>query len=83
VRRLKGDLEGALGDFDHAISMKPYDSYIMNNRGVARRKKGDLEGALRDFSEAVRIKPDNANAVINCDGVRKALSDRSKTDHGG
>jgi len=64
TRQVKGDLVGALQDFDEAIRVKPdyVDGFI--DRGKARQAKGDLDGALQDYTEAIRLKPDDAHAFI-------------------
>ena len=37
ARQQKGDIEGAMADFDAAIQCSPGRAYVYNNRGVARR----------------------------------------------
>ena len=56
ARQQKGDIEGAMADFDAAIQCSPGRAYVYNNRGVARRTQGDMDGALADFIEAIRLK---------------------------
>lgn len=58
--REKGDLEGALEDYNDAIRLDPNSAATFLSRGLARKEKGDLEGALRDFDQAVRIDRDYA-----------------------
>jgi len=58
ARRAKGDIEGALEDYNKAIQLKPDFANAFNNRGAARRAKGDIESALEDYNEAIRLKPD-------------------------
>ena len=66
----KGDLEGALQDYNQAIRLKPNFADAFVCRGIVRRRdedeaNGDLEGALRDLTEALRLKPDHAGAFYN------------------
>jgi tetratricopeptide (TPR) repeat protein len=55
VRSAKGDLEGALKDYDEAVRLAPGDALALNNRASARQAKGDAKGALEDYSEAIRL----------------------------
>jgi tetratricopeptide (TPR) repeat protein len=65
ARDAKGDLEGAIADYNEAIHLKPDFADAFNNRGNARRAKGDVEGALEDYDEAIRLKPDDAMGFYN------------------
>ena len=66
----KGDLDGALKDFDEAIRLDPDFAAAYNNRGAARYDEGDLDGALKDFDEAIRLDPDYATAYAHRGFVR-------------
>jgi len=61
----KGDVEGALQDYNEAIRLNPEYAEAYNHRGVARYAKGDMEGALQDYNEAIRLKPDYVKALNN------------------
>jgi tetratricopeptide (TPR) repeat protein len=76
ARKAKGDLDGALSDYDEAIRLKPDYTVAFNNRGIARQEKGDLSGALSDYDEAIRLKPDYAVAFNNRGAARQAKGDR-------
>ena len=56
ARQDKGDLEGAIADYNEAIRLQPDDAINFCNRGIARKAKGDLEGAMADFEQAARLK---------------------------
>ena len=56
VRSAKGDLEGAIKDYNEAIRLKPDDAVVLNNRGNARLAKGDSRGAAEDFRKAQHLK---------------------------
>jgi len=55
ARHNKGNLEGAIQDYNEAIRLKP-DAIAFNDRGVARNNKGDREGANEDFERAKRLR---------------------------
>ena len=75
VKRLQGDLDGALADFNKAVELKPDFAAAWNNRGLAKQTKGDWAGALADFSRAIEIKPELAAAYNNRGEVRRAKGD--------
>jgi len=75
VRRLKGDVEGALQDYTEAIRLKPDHAIAYNNRSVARLVNGDADGALEDCNEAIRLKPDYAYAYDSRGNARRDQGD--------
>jgi tetratricopeptide (TPR) repeat protein len=62
-RLRKGDLDGAIADYDKALLLKPNDVRALINRGGARARRGDLGGSLADFELAISIEPNNAAAL--------------------
>jgi tetratricopeptide (TPR) repeat protein len=75
ARQAKGDLEGALQDYNTAILLKPDDALAYYNRGIARQAKGDLEGELHDYNMAIRLNPDYASAYNNRGVARQDKGD--------
>jgi len=61
----KGDIDGAIRDYDIAIGLNPNDLFAFNNRANAWRDKGDLDRALADYGAAIAIDRDYAAAYIN------------------
>ncbi len=57
ARYLKGDLDGALADYDQALAADPKVAGVYVKRGGARRAKGDLNGALADYDQAYDLDP--------------------------
>ncbi len=53
----RGDVEGAIAEFQEAIRLYPYDAMIHSNLGLALQKKGDRDGAIAQYREAIRLKP--------------------------
>ena len=74
----KGDLDGALKDYDAALGLNPGDFFAFNNRANVRRDKGDIPGAVADYSEAVRLEPAYAAAYVNRGLVQERLGDLDK-----
>ncbi|MCA1818395.1 MAG: hypothetical protein LC746_18795, partial [Acidobacteria bacterium] len=72
-RRVRGDLDGALSDYDKAVAADPRSAEIYVKRGGVRRAKGDLDGALSDFDAAYALDP---RSVQNDRFVAQAFSDR-------
>jgi len=65
ARYHKGDLEGALADYNQALRLRPDDPATLNNRGLALADKGDFDGALADYNQALGLRPDDPDAFIN------------------
>src|SRR5215467_6407321 len=56
-RYRKGDFDGAISDYDAAITFNPRWAVAYNMRGSARYGKGDLDGSIADFTTAIEINP--------------------------
>lgn len=61
-RLQKGDLKGALEDYDEVVKLEPKnpDNYI--NRGIVKEKLKDLPGAAIDFAKAIELDEKNQKA---------------------
>lgn len=60
LREPKGDVEGALSDYDLAIELAPNARGMeagYNNRSVIRLSRGDTDGARADIDNAIRLNP--------------------------
>ncbi len=75
IRRTRGDLNGALADYDSAIRWNPESHAAYTNRGIVRQAKGDLNGALADYTRAIRFNPEDGRAYANRGTVRQAAGD--------
>src|SRR6266852_7399216 len=53
----KGDIAGAIVEYNRALTIDPKlaDAYL--NRGKARRAGGDLDGAIGDFETVWELEP--------------------------
>jgi len=75
AKRARGDLAGAVADYDRAIELKPDWAAAYGNRGIAKQARGDLTGALADFDRAIELKPGCAEAYYNRGSVKRARAD--------
>ena len=62
AKRAKGDLDGALKDYDLALAIDPNYAFGYNLRSSARRAKDDLDGALADYNRAIELDPQYVEA---------------------
>ena len=62
AKKAKGDLDGAITDYDKAIALIPDNASAYIIRGAAKKAKGDIDGAITDYDKAIALKPDDASA---------------------
>jgi tetratricopeptide (TPR) repeat protein len=74
-RSKRGDLAGAMEDFDEAIRLNPDFARAYNNRGNARSDLGDRRRALEDYDRALELAPEFALAHYNRGYVAGELGD--------
>ncbi len=58
------NLEGAVDEFQRALSLKPYDPYILRDLGQAYLKKSDLNSAIQYLSQASLMNPRDSTAAF-------------------
>jgi len=58
----KGDLDGAIADYNHAIEIDPKLSAAYVERGYVKQDKGDLDGAIADYTRAIELDPNYSYA---------------------
>ena len=71
----KGDLDGALADFNRAIEVNPKDDAAYYNRAQAKRLKNDSAGAIADYTRAIELGSKNPAAYNNRGNVRAENND--------
>ena len=67
--KLKGDLEGALAQYETAARIDPSQPMTYFNLGVVHRARGYLEPALRAYEYAIVLDPNYAAAYQNLAAV--------------
>ncbi len=75
ARYRKGDVDGAIADYELAIQINPGLAAAYLNRGNTRYGKGDRDGALADWNHALRIDPRHYQAYNNRGVLRADLLD--------
>jgi tetratricopeptide (TPR) repeat protein len=74
-RQQKGDLDGALADYNQAITMDPHNVEALSRRALAERDKGNWDAALADFNSVLAYAPDDADAYSNRGYVKQTKGD--------
>src|SRR5215472_7663755 len=74
-RYKKGDLDGAISDFDAALTFDPRLAVAYNMRGCARYHKQDLDGSIADYTRAIEINPHLVAAYNNRGNARNDKGD--------
>ncbi|MEI6702989.1 MAG: tetratricopeptide repeat protein [Deltaproteobacteria bacterium] len=73
----KGDIGGAIREYQRVIAIKPNDAKAHNNLGLALAAIGVLDGAIREYQLALSINP-NFPEAHNCLG--NALAKKGDLD---
>jgi tetratricopeptide (TPR) repeat protein len=83
-RLQKGDLKGALDDYNEVIRLEPQDPENYLNRCVVKEKMQDHAGALADYSHALKLDEKNpkawacrGNIVSKLGNYKEAIEDYS------
>ncbi|MBN1827447.1 MAG: tetratricopeptide repeat protein [Candidatus Eisenbacteria bacterium] len=65
----RGDLGGALAQYDRALERNPDDPDVWNNRGLVLEAMGEEEEARYAYERVLRVAPDHAKARANLAGI--------------
>ncbi len=81
-RAWRGDFDGAIVQFNQAITASPQSGLAYLNRGLAYERKGNRARALADLDRAVRQAPNSARAYYNRSLLlrRQGQKDRADAD---
>ncbi len=74
-RSSRGNLKGAMADFNRAIALDPNFASALANRGSAKHIEGDSAGALADLDRACGLEKDSAQIWFNRGLVRGQTGD--------
>jgi tetratricopeptide (TPR) repeat protein len=80
----QGDIEGAMANFQNAISLYPHSVQVYTERANFRlHQLRDLPGALEDYTQAIYINPYNAVYYFWRSQIYQALGNQQKAieDH--
>jgi tetratricopeptide (TPR) repeat protein len=77
----RGDVGGAIADYDRAIELDPKFVDAYNDRASAREIKGDLTGALADYRRAIEINPNSSLAYFHRACIHYELRDFTAAAH--
>jgi len=82
MRAWQGDLDGAIANFDRAITLSPRDATAYLNRGLALQRKGEFSRAAADLDRAVRYAPSEARGHYYRSLLlsQRGEADRAKAD---
>ncbi len=58
------NLEGAVNEFQKALSLKPHDPYVLRDLGQTYLLKNDLNSAIQYLSQASLMNPRDSNAAF-------------------
>lgn len=72
----QGNIDGAIAEYDNALSLKPDETLARYHRGYARRLRGDFDHAIDDFTAAIRNDPVFAEAIFNRGLAYRAKGER-------
>ena len=75
VKESKGNLNGAMIDYNHAIELNPKDALAYFNRGNAKIRKGELEEAMTDYNRAIELNPQYTQAYYNRGNAKRDKGD--------
>ena len=71
-----GDFQGAMADYDRAISIEPNAQMFYYYRAKAKVKMGDNDEAINDCNRAISLYPKYAQVYHTRGNARSALNDR-------
>jgi len=73
-----GDMDGALAEFNLALTLDPENVNVHNSLGVCHGVRGDLEMALGAFQVAMGIDPSEIMAIYNTGYIHLMQGDYAK-----
>ena len=74
----KGDLDGALADYDRAIALRPALAEAIRERGALHSRRLELDQALEDYTRYLEVKPESPAALAQRGHVWRYKGDTQK-----
>jgi len=71
----RGDLKGAMEDFNKSIERNPRHSKSFYNRGIVKSEFGDILGAIQDFNKTIELDPNDRRVYVNRGVAKGKLQD--------
>ena len=62
MKQKRGDLDGAIAEYNLAIEQDKQNSENYDKRASIKAEKGDAEGAIADYTRAIELGPNDTNA---------------------
>ena len=72
-----GDFQGAINDYNIAISLNPNFANAFNNRGLSKLNLEDYNGAISDFNQAIDLNRGNDKSLNKA----RALNNKGLANH--
>ncbi len=69
------DYDGAIADFNTALTNSPNEATVYSNRGRAKTLKGELKEAMVDFNKSIELNPSHYSAYLNRAVARQIMGD--------
>ncbi|MEI7939047.1 MAG: tetratricopeptide repeat protein [Verrucomicrobiota bacterium] len=77
----RGQIDGAISQYQQSLRLKSDDALVCNNLGVALDKKGQTEDAISQYREVIRLEPDRpfphynlGNALLKKGQIDEAIT---------
>jgi tetratricopeptide (TPR) repeat protein len=76
IRQQTDDPEGALGCYEQALQLQPWNISALANRGEILFNKGELLDAFRDFQRVIELDPEDKNrSTLRAKAIVVAMQD--------
>ncbi|HTP90414.1 MAG TPA: tetratricopeptide repeat protein [Xanthobacteraceae bacterium] len=80
VLRARGDSDGAIADYDQALTLLRDYLPALNGRGLAYQQMGNMAKAIADFDTALRLDPHDAKALYERGMAKRKSGDTAGGD---
>jgi tetratricopeptide (TPR) repeat protein len=75
ARQGKGDLDGAISDYNQALALDRKNVEAWFRRGLAWQAKGDYANAIADYTQVVALDPKRSDALSNRGFIKQGQGD--------